>query len=142
MIVYMDSSALAKRYVREEGSDRVLELTREATEIVLDVLCVPEVLSGCNRLRRETRISFEQYLMIKAELTEDVREATVIDLGNDVVATAIRCLEESSVRTLDALHVAAAATYACDLFVTGDKRQMEAARLMGLAVEFLGTEHA
>ena len=40
MRLFLDSSALAKRYVLENGSDRVVELCREADEVVLSSLLV------------------------------------------------------------------------------------------------------
>ena len=49
MRIALDSSALAKRYVSESGTPRVLELCAQATEVVVSVLCVPEILSGLNR---------------------------------------------------------------------------------------------
>lgn len=137
MVVYLDSSALVKRYINEKGSDRIVEIGREANEIVMSVLCVPEVLSAGNRLKREAKIKLEHYMTIKNELSEDIREATLIDITNEIIQTAIHCLEQNVLRTLDALHIATAIVYKCDLFVTSDSRQEEAALLMGLRVESL-----
>jgi len=137
VVVYLDSSALVKRYINEKGSDRIVEIGREANEIVMSVLCVPEVLSAGNRLKREAKIKLEHYMTIKNELSEDIREATLIDITNEIIQTAIHCLEQNVLRTLDALHIATAIVYKCDLFVTSDSRQEEAALLMGLRVESL-----
>lgn len=142
MTVYFDSSALAKAYLVEAGTDRVEQLLREAGEVVLSVLCVPEVLSAASRLRRGGLVTAEQYLRIKDELTGDVGEATVMDLTPEVIARAIRCLEDTPLRTLDALHLGAALSYPCDLLVSADRRQTEAAGLLGLTAELVGAGRA
>lgn len=50
---------------------------------------------------------------------------------------AIRCLEQYPLRTLDALHIGTALAYQPDLFVSADRRQVEAAKREGLAVAYL-----
>ena len=49
MKTFFDSSAFAKRYVEEPGSQTVDSLCREATEVALSVLCVPEIISALMR---------------------------------------------------------------------------------------------
>ena len=48
MRTYFDTSALAKRYVREPGTETVLKKCSEATEIVISVISVPELMSALN----------------------------------------------------------------------------------------------
>jgi predicted nucleic acid-binding protein len=138
MRVFFDSSALAKRYVVEAGTDRVLELGATADEVIVCVLCVPEVISAFNRLRRERKLDDDQYGHLKHELAADIAEASVIDLAPQVLATAVTCLERFPTRSLDALHVACAARCGCDLFVSADARQSAAAEGFGLQVETVG----
>jgi len=47
-------------------------------------------------------------------------------------------LENSSLRAMDALHVACALEWNADLFLTSDKRQFIAAKNVGLFAEFIG----
>ena len=108
MRLFLDSSALAKRYVQEPGSERLLTLCRESDEIVLSSLCVPELISGFNRLRREKRLSVRDYRLLKRELAGDLDAATVVDVTPSVVDRAILCLERAPLRTLDAVHLASA----------------------------------
>jgi len=42
MKTYFDSSAFAKRFVDEDGSDEAEEILGLATELALSVICVPE----------------------------------------------------------------------------------------------------
>ena len=135
MKVFIDSSALVKRYIEEPGSGRVGELIEKAKEVAVCIICVPEVLSACNRLVREKKINDDQYGWIKNEFLLDMGEFIVIDITNEVIIRSIHCLEKGALRSLDALHIASAIEYKCGLFVTGDQRQHAIAASMGLKME-------
>lgn len=137
MKVFLDSSALAKRYIEEPGSVRIAEICAEAGEVAASILCVTEILSACNRLLREKAISKANYTSIKNAFLLDVEEITIINLSYPVIAISISYLENGAIRSLDALHIAAAIAFRCDLFVTGDIRQKDLAARMGLPVEIV-----
>lgn len=128
MKTFFDSSAFAKRYVEEEGSDTVEQLCGKATALALSVICVPEIISALNRRVREGSLSRSQYREVKACLSAEVADATIVNLVPDVVADAISVLEANPVRAMDALHVACALQWNAELFVSSDERQLSAAR--------------
>ena len=138
MNVFLDSSALAKRYVNEKGSDRVEEILTTASALGLSVICFSEVVFGMCRLRREAKISSAQYSQMKGALVQDVEGAVMIHLTDQVIARAVGLLENWPLRSSDALHIACAAAWASDLFVSADDRQCKAARGHGLRVEEVG----
>jgi predicted nucleic acid-binding protein len=128
----LDSSAFAKRFVEEQGSDAVEAVCAQADELGLSVLCVPEVISALNRRLRERVLSPVQYRQAKQRLLDDVRDADIIQLTPSVVGSAIQVVEASPVRAMDALHIACALEWGADLFVTADTRQLAAAKRAGL----------
>ncbi len=128
----LDSSAFAKRFVEEQGSDAVEAVCARANELGLSVLCVPEIVSALNRRLRERVLNPMQYRQAKQRLLDDVRNADIIQLTPSVVGSAIQILEASHVRTMDALHIACALEWGADLFVTADTRQLAAAKRAGL----------
>ena len=132
MKVYLDSSSFAKRFIDEAGSDKVEAICGNASALALSALCVPEIVSALNRRRRERVITAGHYDTAKHRLIDDVRDVDVIDLTASVVGSSIVILETSSVRTLDALHIASALEWEADLFVSSDKQQLVAARRAGL----------
>ena len=134
MKAYLDSSAFAKRFIDEVGSDEVERICAEATELGLSVLCVPEIISALNRRRRERSLTRGQYVSAKRRLIDDVQDADLIHLTPSVVGSSIDVLEGNPVRTLDAVHVASALEWSADLFVSADKRQLTAAKRVGLVV--------
>ena len=58
--VFFDSSALAKRYIEEKGSDQVQAILSSAAALAVSVICVPEIVSALCRLRRERKFSTEE----------------------------------------------------------------------------------
>jgi len=128
----LDSSAFAKRFVEEQGSETVEAVCAEANELGLSVLCVPEVISALNRRVRERVLTPAQYRHAKQRLLDDLRDADIIQLTPPVVGSAIQVLEASPVRAMDALHIACALEWGADLFGSADARQLAAARRAGL----------
>jgi predicted nucleic acid-binding protein len=129
---FFDSSAFAKRYVEEPGSQMVDSLCQEATEVALSVLCVPEIISALNRRVREGLLSHREYAEAKQYLSLDIRDAVMINLVPQVVSTCTKILEASPIRAADALQIACALEWETALFISADKRQISAARKAGL----------
>ena len=132
MKTFFDSSAFAKRYVEEAGSQAVDSLCQEATEVALSVLCVPEIISALNRRAREGLLSGRDYTEAKQYLSEDIRDAVIVNLVPQVVSTCTKILEASPVRAADAVQIACALEWETELFVSADKRQVSAAKKAGL----------
>ncbi len=137
MNVFLDSSALAKRYIEETGSDRVQEILAAASSLGVSVLSLSEVISALCRRRRERKLSPPQYATAKQALLADIADASVIYVTDKVVARAVEALERWPLRSSDSLHLASAVEWAADLFVSADHRQCRAARGCGLQVEQL-----
>lgn len=98
MRVFFDSSAFAKRYVSEAGTDAVLEWCDRATEIGLSGIALPEIISAFCRLRREAKISDTQYRQLKTLLMADIEDAAICDITPEVLAQSIASLETNVLR--------------------------------------------
>ena len=132
MKTLFDSSAFAKRYVEEAGSQTVDLLCREATEVALSVLSLPEIISALNRRVREGLLTDREYTEVKQYLSQDIRDAVIVNLVPQVVSTCTKILEASPIRAADALQIASALEWETELFVSADKRQISAAKKAGL----------
>lgn len=135
MRIFFDSSAFVKRYIREEGTDNVLTLCNQATELCLSGIALLEIISAFCRLQRESRVSSTQYQQLKALLMADIVDAAICDLSPDVIRHSIIALEANVLRGMDAIHIGSALALKADLFVTSDSRQLTAALQAGLHVE-------
>jgi predicted nucleic acid-binding protein len=138
--VFLDSSALAKRYVQEPDSDRVEAILSSASAMGVSVICLSEVVSALCRRRRENELTRQQYLEAKRGLFSDIEDASVVGITDQVIARAVELLERWPLRSADSLHVACAAEWSAQLFVSADNRQCSAARAYGLRVEELKPE--
>jgi predicted nucleic acid-binding protein len=135
MKLFLDSSSFAKRFVDEIGSGKVETLCADASELGLSVICVPEIISALARRLRERSLTQEQYRASKQRLLDDVRDADIIQLTPPVLGSAIKILETSPVRSMDALHIACALEWEAELFASSDQRQLAAAKRAGLKTQ-------
>ena len=137
MKTFLDSSAFAKRFIDEPGSQAVDAICVGATELALSVVCVPEVFSALNRRVRERKLSRQQYDEAKKRLSAEVEDAVIVNLTSPVIAMCITILEDSPIRSMDALHIACAIQWEPGLFVSADKQQIAAARKAGLRTQLI-----
>lgn len=134
MKVFLDTSAFAKRYIAEQGSDKVLALCRQAESLVVSVICLPELISTLSRLVREKKLTKAAYRKLKREAMADLDDVDICQITSDVLASVVSLLEEHPLRAMDALHVACALNYGPDVFVSADHRQLSATRKAGLKI--------
>ncbi len=135
MKVFFDTSALAKRYIAENGSEEIDIILSHASELAVSVICIPEIISALMRSMREKRINLQQYNIAKNSLQTDLEDIFICNLTPPTIHTALNILENNSIRAMDSIHVACAAEYKTDLFVSSDVRQLEAASKYGLKVK-------
>lgn len=137
MRLFFDSSAFVKRFVAEKGSDEVETLCLNASVIALSSICFPEIISAMNRRLREKSITRKDYRLIKNRMIEEFEDIEIINIVPEVISKSVSLLEKNNLRTLDALHIASAIAWKCDLFVSADKRQIMAAKKSGLKVKLI-----
>jgi predicted nucleic acid-binding protein len=137
MKIFFDSSALAKRYIDEKGSDEVEKICVQINVLSVSIICIPEIISALNRLRREKQLSKGQYEKVKESLIYDLRDADFYNLTPQVVNHSIQLLEKYALRAMDALHIACALVAQPDLFISSDQRQLFAAKKAGLRIQLV-----
>jgi predicted nucleic acid-binding protein len=134
MKVFFDSSAFAKRYIVEPGSDKVEKICSQSVMLGVSSICLPEIISALCRLRRNSVITEDQYEIAKQALLRDLEDALICNITPSVIRQSIHILETSRVRSLDALHIACALEFEAEAFVSSDIQQLSAAKAAGLKV--------
>ena len=134
MKVFLDTSAFAKRYVAEQGSDKVLELCQQADSLIVSIICFPELISTLSRLLREKKFAKMDYQKLKADAMADLADVDICQITPDVLASVVSLLETHPLRAMDALHIACALAVKPDIFISADHRQLSAARKAGLKI--------
>lgn len=140
MKLICDSSAFAKRYILEDGSEALDSLLQRASQLALCTIVVPEIISALNRRRREQVLASDDYRTIKRHLMEDVHDAIVLQITPSVISHSVSLLENNTLRAMDALHIACALEWHAELFATSDRRQLHAAQNAGLLTEYIGQQ--
>ena len=134
MNVFLDTSAFAKRYVAEPGSEKVISLCQRADALVVSVICLPEFISTLSRLIREKKLARTDYRKLKGGAMADLADIDICQITSEVLVRVISLLESHPLRAMDAVHVACALVVGPDLFVSADHRQLAAGRKAGLKV--------
>jgi predicted nucleic acid-binding protein len=134
MKAFFDSSALAKRYIEEPNSEKVENLCAQTTMLGVSSICLPEIISGLCRLRRDSILTKNQYEVAKDALLRDFEDISVCNITPAVIGQTIHILETNTLRTLDALHIGCALEWKAEVFISSDLRQISAAKKTGLKV--------
>ncbi len=141
MILYLDSSALVKRYVEEEGTNEVDALWEEAGEVITSTVAFAECLSALSRRFREGLFSEAEYLKTVAGFKEEYPRFILVPMTHELNNMVEKVLFGYPLRGFDAIHLASAllvqkagglgVTFACF-----DRNLNIAARGEGLSVPF------
>lgn len=134
MKLFLDTPAFAKRYVAEQGSDKVIALCQQADSLVVSAICLPELISTLSRLLREKQLSKAVYQKLKEDAMGDLADVDICQITHDVLASVVPLLESYPLRAMDALHIACALAVEPDLFISADHKQLVAARKAGLKI--------
>ena len=134
MKVFLDTSAFAKRYVAEQGSDKVISLCQQADSLIVSVICLPELISTLSRLLREKKLAKADYRKLKGDAMADMADVDICQFTPDILASVVSLLESYPLRAMDTLHVASALIVEPDIFVSADHRQLSAAKKGGLKI--------
>jgi predicted nucleic acid-binding protein len=129
--VYVDSSALLKRYVDEPDSDLADSLLRSDPNLLTARHTIVEVRRNLARL-----LDGRDLATARSAFTGDLEALAIVELDEVTCEAAATVAEVTGVRTLDALHLAAAQRVGGPAvpFLTVDARQAQAARGLGLTV--------
>lgn len=139
MLLYLDTSALVKFYVMEEGHDLVVTAIRGEASVAISVVGYPEARSALARKRREGGLNDQEYDRIITGLNEDWPTFVHIDVLTDLYFHAGRLAETHALRGFDAIHLASAlhAEQSIDdstAFLAFDERLNNAARSESLTI--------
>ena len=139
MILYLDTSALFKLYVDEEGSDAIHAAVASAESVAACRIAWAEAMSALARRGREVPADQEALEQARQALRNDWPKFLVLEISQRVVEQAGDLADTFALRGYDSVQLAAAhvlqrqgqlpVTFACF-----DKRLTKAAKVLGLDV--------
>ncbi len=147
-IVYLDSSTIIKRYIKEPGSDYVREtyLKCYSGDITLSfsIWNIGEVLGAFDKARTIGRIDAETYAIVKRRFLLEVRRMArlgsllIVPLKTRILKDSWKLIERHHIYEADALQIISAKYVNSAEFLTGDRRLHEVALKEGLKSRYLG----
>jgi uncharacterized protein len=129
MTLYVDSSALLKRYVDEHDSQVAVDLIANDAVILTSRLTEVEVRRNLARV-----LSGPELIAARRQLAVDLDAFALVSLDATTCNEAARIAEETGCRSLDALHLGAAVRAGRATVLTFDHRQAQVGRSLGLTV--------
>lgn len=138
-MLYVDTSALIKRYITEPNSDEFDAFFMAHTPIAISRLTLVEMRSALARRRRAGEVLPELEEQAMNEVRIDLQDGIlhVYPVADEQMVQALHLIDRLShlpLRTLDALHLAIAVDRSIPDFATADRHQAEAARALGMNV--------
>ncbi|MFU8857427.1 MAG: type II toxin-antitoxin system VapC family toxin [Deferrisomatales bacterium] len=139
MILYCDTSAFVKRYVREEGSGEVRRAWREARRIATSEVAFAEAMAAVARRWRLGDLSDEAHGKLRDRISRDVRALVRVPVTDELNRRIADLVLRHPLRGFDAIHLASALliqeeTRGPVLFACFDGDLSSAAEAAGLAL--------
>jgi len=140
---YIDTSALAKWYLPEAGSDTLANWMQQQKDTCISSLTITEFRCLLARRQRMGLLSGVQVQELYAIFQQDCQDGHLLHfpVTDQHIINAelmIESLPTVALRTLDALHLSIAHDISAETLATADKVMVQAAQLLGLHVEWFG----
>lgn len=146
MRYYLDTSALVKRYIVEPGSDSVDEIFESAltgnSVIIVSYWNIGEAATVFDKYSRRTKKADTEnifaLMLDEMKSLSGLQTIEISDLSNSVIQRSIRDVIKHHIYIADALQITTALKESADVFVSADRRLIEAARNEKLRVSHIG----
>jgi predicted nucleic acid-binding protein len=138
-MIYVDTSALVKRYLSEAGSDTFDAFFLNQAPLAISRLTIVEMRCALARRRRNQQISAELETQVLDAFRLDMQDGAlaVSSFQEDDLTLAYHLMDEVTdlpLRALDALHLAVARRHTIPEFSTADRKQADAAEALGFVL--------
>lgn len=107
-VLYLDTSALFKRYVVEPESDAVRAKLEEAAVVATAVITRTEVATALSQAQQEGRIEATEARRAEREFLEDWRHFGRVPVTEELASEAAELAWRQALRAYDAVQLAAA----------------------------------
>jgi predicted nucleic acid-binding protein len=140
--VYLDSSSVSKRYVKEKGSDLVDGIYGKAEagelRLALSLWNIGEVIGVLDRYLTRKLISKKEFATARSDLVSETLKLSRLDsldvlpVTSEVLSRSWALIAKHHIYEADALQISSGKEAGCSMFLTADKRLLEAALHEGL----------
>ncbi|MBA7528054.1 hypothetical protein ES705_20237 [subsurface metagenome] len=133
MRIYLDTSALVKRYCEEGGSDVVNDVFESDNEIVTSYWTLAEAIAAIDKKVAKRQISEEERDFVISVLFSDVlNRITFVKISNEFIEAIIEMILAHHISADDALQLFSCIVSLSPIFLASDKGLIRAAKEEGL----------
>jgi predicted nucleic acid-binding protein len=109
MILYLDTSAIVKKYFKEQGSVEVIRLWKKTSSIITSTAAYAETLAAIHRKKREMAdIDQSIFKAIRIAFEKDWKSFIHVDVTSALNKTIKRVIVTHPLKGFDAIHLASA----------------------------------
>ena len=108
MILYLDTSALVKRYFREPFSDDIIDRWKSANQIVTSFVAYAETVASIYRKKREEDLGDTLVRKIKDSFQQDWMTFIRVEINDELNMYIDHVISQHQLRGFDAIHLASA----------------------------------
>lgn len=109
MKLYLDTSALVKLYVEEEGAPVVRNAVAQAELVATAAIAYVEARAAFVRRHHEGGLATAEYRRVIRDLDSDWARYLIVEVVESLIRNAARLAETHRLRAYDAIHLASAA---------------------------------
>lgn len=138
MVVYFDTSYLAKIYLLEPGTELAREIQASVGDKATSPITYVEMAAALSRQRRDGALSDNEYHRLLTEFRSDWPKLVKIEINEELVRHAGDLASKYALKGADAIHLASALEFSKAgkgikvLFATADEKLRRGAVLEGL----------
>jgi predicted nucleic acid-binding protein len=135
-MIYLDTSALIKRYIWEAGSEQVRHVFKERVIIITSKIAYSEVYAALTRRMREGHLTRVRYGQVCRLFELEWPAYLIVEVHDEVLHLSRDLIKKYPLRGFDALHLASAKSIRQHLktpitFGGADQRLLESAEAEG-----------
>jgi predicted nucleic acid-binding protein len=135
-MIYLDTSALIKRYIWESGSEQVRQLFRDNATIITSKIAYAETYAALTRRMREGHLARVRYGQVCRFFELEWPAYLIVEVRDEVLHLSRDLIKKYPLRGFDALHLASAKSLRQQLktpitFGGADQRLLESAKAEG-----------
>lgn len=131
-MIYLDTSALVKKYVREPGTGLMRQLLERVTHSFTSKIAYAEIQTALARRYREGDLSRDRLDKIVRSFEQDWQALTQVEVSSEILANTRHLVRRYPLRGADVIHLSSALWVAKALkhplqFISSDDRLLDAA---------------
>ena len=128
MKAFFDTSTFVKKYIFEEGYEKLDAILEDITTIIVAPIYLLEIRSVVQRKLKEKLLTAQQGDLIKQGIKNDHADFEQILWDGSLEQKALELIEKHQLKTLDSIQLASAFLSKADTFITSDQKLFQIAK--------------